>query len=75
MRNNFMTRLWILEPSNSGFFIRSKLRTGGFAENGMIINPDKHHAIILGTPDHQFSFPVEYSLDWLGMNIDNIGNM
>ena len=37
---------------------------------GMIINPDKEHAIILGTPDHQFSFPVEYSLDLLGMNID-----
>ena len=26
-----------------------------YAENGMIVNPDKHHAMVLGSTDHQFS--------------------
>ena len=42
-----------------------------YTENGLIVNPDKHHAIVLGTTDHRFSFPVEESLDLLGMTIDN----
>ena len=43
-----------------------------YTENGMIVNPDKHHhAMVLGTIDHKFSFPVEDSLDLLGMTIDN----
>ena len=42
-----------------------------YAENGMIFNPGKHHAMVLGTTDHWFSFPVEESLDLLGMTIDN----
>ena len=37
----------------------------------MIVNPDKHHAMVLGTTDHTFSFPVEGSLDLLGVTIDN----
>jgi len=37
----------------------------------MIVNPDKHHAMVLGTTDHRFSFPGEESLDLLGMAIDN----
>ena len=37
----------------------------------MIVNPDKHHAMVLGTTDHKFSFPVEDSLDMLGVTIDN----
>ena len=41
-----------------------------YTENGMIVNPDKHHAMVLGTTDHRFSFPVEESLDLLGMTID-----
>ena len=34
-------------------------------------NPDKNHAMVLGTTDHKFSFPVEDSLDLLGVTIDN----
>ena len=37
----------------------------------MIVNPEKHQAMVLGTTDHKFSFPVEDSLDLLGMTIDN----
>ena len=37
----------------------------------MIMNPDKHHAMVLGTTNHKFSFPVGDSLDLLGMTIDN----
>ena len=27
-----------------------------YTENGMIVNPSKHHAMVLGSIDHQFSF-------------------
>ena len=37
----------------------------------MIVNPDKHHAMVLGSADHKFSFPVEDSLDLLKVTIDN----
>ena len=37
----------------------------------MIMNPDKHNAMVLGTTNHKFSFPVGDSLDLLGMTIDN----
>ena len=40
-------------------------------KNGMIVNPDKHHAMVLGTIDHKFSFPLKESLDLLGVTIDN----
>ena len=46
-----------------------------YTENGMIVNLDKHHAMVLGTTDHWFSFPVEESLDLLGMTIDNQLNL
>ena len=42
-----------------------------YTENSMIVNPDKHHAMVLGATDHKFSFPVEDSLDLLGVTIDN----
>jgi len=42
-----------------------------YTENGMIVIPDKHHAMVLVTTGHRFSFPVEESLDLLGMTIDN----
>ena len=41
----------------------------------MIVNPDKHHAMVLGTTDHKFSFPVEDSLYLLGMTFDNQLNL
>ena len=42
-----------------------------YRENGMIVKPEKHHAMVLGTTDYKFSFPVEDSLESLGMTIDN----
>ena len=42
-----------------------------YTENGTIVNPEKHHAMVLGTTNHKFFFPVEDSLDLLGMTIDN----
>ena len=37
----------------------------------MIVNERKHHALIVGKTDHNFSFPVNGSIDILGMTIDN----
>lgn len=37
----------------------------------MIVNSNKHHVMVIGTTDHQFSFPIEDSLHLLGMTIDN----
>ena len=42
-----------------------------YAENGMIVNPSKHHAMVLGFTDHQLSFTTKDSLDLLGMTIDS----
>ena len=42
-----------------------------YTENGMIVNPSKHHAMVLGFTDHQFSFITKDSLDHLGMTIDS----
>ena len=37
----------------------------------MIVKPDKHHAMVLGTTDYKFSFPVVDSVELLGMTIEN----
>ena len=42
-----------------------------YTEDGMIVNPSKHHAMVLGFTDHQFSFTTKDSLDLLGMTIDS----
>ena len=42
-----------------------------YTENGMIVNPSKHYAMVLGSTDHQFSFTTKDSLDLLGMTIDS----
>ena len=49
-----------------------------FGMNGMITNPDKHQAMILGNTNYTFSFtvndiniPVKDDIDLLGVNIDN----
>ena len=41
-----------------------------FEFNSMICNASKHQAMVLGNPDHDFSFPTKQSLDLLGMTID-----
>ena len=45
-----------------------------YTENGMIVNPSKHHAMVLGFTDHQFSFTTKDSLDLVGMTIDSLLN-
>ena len=37
----------------------------------MIVNEKKHQALILGKTEHNFSFPVNNSVDIFGMTIDN----
>ena len=37
----------------------------------MIVNETKYQALILGKTDHNFCFPVNSSIDILGMTIDN----
>ena len=39
-------------------------------ENGMIVNPGKNHAMVLGSTDHQFSLTTKDLHDLLGMTID-----
>ena len=43
-----------------------------YTENGMVVNPSKHHAMVLGFTDHQFSFTTKDSLDLVGMTIDSL---
>ena len=49
-----------------------------FGMNGMITNPDKYQAMILGNTNYSFSFTVndtnilvKDNIDLLGVNIDN----
>ena len=41
-----------------------------YTRNGMIINPDKHQAMVLGKHDYNFSFPVKDMIELLGAKID-----
>ena len=37
----------------------------------MIVNPEKHQAMVLGTnSSYEFSFPVKNSIDLLGVTVD-----
>jgi len=37
----------------------------------MIVNPDKHQAMVLGAnSNYEFAFPVKNSIDLLGVTID-----
>ena len=42
-----------------------------YKNNGMIVNEKKHKALILGKTEHNFSFPVNKSIDIFVMTIDN----
>ena len=42
-----------------------------YKSNGMIVNEKKYQALILGKTEHNFSFPVNNSIDIFGMTIDN----
>ena len=37
----------------------------------MIVNPDKHHAMVIGNTEHSFSFPLKPSIKLLGITVDN----
>ena len=42
-----------------------------YERNGMIVNPEKHQAMVLGANSNsEFSFPVKNSIDLLGVTID-----
>ena len=41
-----------------------------YNNNGMIVNPEKHKAMVLGTTNYTFSFPVKNSMELFGMTID-----
>ena len=42
-----------------------------YERNGMIVNPEKHQAMVLGAnSNYEFSFPVKNSIDLLGVTID-----
>ena len=58
--SNNMTRILILSPF-----------TGVCSRNCVRQTPSKHHAMVLGFTDHQFSFTTKDSLDLLGMTIDS----
>ena len=42
-----------------------------YRNNGMLVNPSKHQAMIMGKTDYVFSFPVKNSIDLFGMTVDN----
>ena len=48
-----------------------RIANSWYKRNGMIVNPDKHQAMVLGNSDYQFSFPVKNSIDLLGISIDS----
>lgn len=41
-----------------------------YERNGMIVNPDKHQAMMIGAnSEYEFSFPVKNSIELLGVTI------
>ena len=42
-----------------------------YSNNGMIVNPEKHQAMVLGNCNHKFAFPVNDSIELLGVTLDN----
>jgi len=45
--------------------------TTWYAVNGMIINPDKHHTMVLGSTNHKFSLKTKEAFDLLGLSTIN----
>ena len=42
-----------------------------YSNNGMIVNPEKHQAMVLGNCNHKFALPVNDSIELLGVTLDN----
>ncbi len=62
-----------IDPAELDKRILHELNTANvwYTDNGMIVNPDKQQAMVLGKTDYKFSFPVENSIDLLGMTLDD----
>ena len=61
------------DPAELAKRILHELNTANmwYTNNGMIVNPDKHEAMVLGKTDYKFSFLVENSIELLGMTLDD----
>ena len=42
-----------------------------YRSNGMLVNPTKHQAMLMGNADHVFSFPVQKSIALFGITVDD----
>ena len=42
-----------------------------YKTNGMLVNPTKHQAMIIGNTDRVFSFPVRKSTELFGITMDD----
>ena len=59
------------EVRDSGISHEVSVVNASYHENGMIVNPDKHHAMVIGNTEHSFSFPLKPSIKLLGITVDN----
>ena len=60
-----------LETLNTRLEHELGIANNWYKRNGMIVNPEKHQAMVLGAnSNYDFSFPVKNSIDLLGVTID-----
>ena len=60
-----------LETLNTRLEHELGIANSWYERNGMIVNPDKHQAMVIGANSkYEFSFPVKNSIDLLGVTID-----
>ena len=60
-----------LERLNTRLEHELAIANNWYERNGMIVNPVKHQAMVLGAnSNYEFSFPVKNSIDLLGVTID-----
>lgn len=62
-----------IDPAELDKHIVNELNTANvwYTDNGMIVNPDKHQAMVLGKTDYKFSISVENSIELLSMTLDD----
>ena len=60
-----------LETLNTQLEHKLGIANNWYERNGMIVNPEKHQAMVLGVnSNYEFSFAVKNSIDLLGVTID-----
>ena len=60
-----------LETLNTQLEHELGIANNRYERNGMIVNPEKHQAMVLdANSNYEFSFPVKNSIDLLGVTID-----